>query len=82
MKTKHMIFGLAILLVILFFIQKKEHVSSTPPATTALNLSNEAIQNISKIYADTDNTATFNNLKATGDTTTTKLCIGKTCITV
>ena len=26
-------------------------------------------------------TATFNNLRSSGDTTTTKICIGKTCIT-
>jgi hypothetical protein len=61
MKTKHIIIGLIILLVVLFFIQKKEHAGST----TSPNLSNEAIQNIAKIYADTSNTATFNNIRVT-----------------
>ena len=43
MKTKHIIIGLIILLVVLFFIQKKEHAGST---ATPTSLSNEAIQNI------------------------------------
>ena len=64
MKTKHIIIGLAILLVILFIVQKKEHAGSTPPTTP--NLSNEAVQNIAKIYADTNNEAVFNNVKITG----------------
>jgi hypothetical protein len=64
MKTKHIIIGLIIVLVVLFFVQKKEHAGSTPP-----NLSNEAIQNIAKIYADTNNTAVFNNIKTTGEAT-------------
>ena len=67
MKTKHIIIGLTILIIILFIVQKKEHAGSTPPATP--NLSNEAIQNIAKIYADTNNEAVFNNLKATGNAT-------------
>jgi microcystin-dependent protein len=68
MKTKHIIIGLAIILVVLFFVQKKEHAGSTPPATTSIpNLSNEAVQNIAKIYADTNNEAVFNNVKITGD---------------
>jgi hypothetical protein len=64
MKTKHIIIGLIIVLVVLFFVQKKEHAGSTPP-----NLSNEAIQNIAKVYADTNNTAVFNNIKTTGEAT-------------
>jgi hypothetical protein len=63
MKTKHIIIGLIILVGLLFLIQKNEHAGSTPPAQ---NLSNEAIQNIAKIYADTNNEAIFNNIKATG----------------
>jgi hypothetical protein len=65
MKTKHIIIGLIIVLVVLFFVQKKEHAGST--ATP--KLSNEAIQNIAKVYADTTGTATFNNIKAS-DTAT------------
>ena len=65
MKTKHIIIGLAILIVILFIVQKKENADSTSPATQ--NLSNEAVQNIAKIYADTNNEAVFNNVKITGD---------------
>ena len=85
METKHIIIGLVVILIVLLVVQQKEHASSTPP-TTSLTLSNEAIQNISKVYADTNNTATFNNIRATGDvigaqTTTVKLCIGTTCIT-
>ena len=64
MKTKYIIIGLAILLVILFFVQNKEHAGSTTSKTQ--NLSNEAIQNIAKIYADTIQTASFNNLNVTG----------------
>ncbi len=62
MKTKHIIITLIIVLLILFFVQKKEHAGSTPP------LSNEAIQNIAKVYADTTGTSTFNNIRATGTT--------------
>ena len=67
MKTKHIIVSLIIVLVILFFVQKKEHAGSTPPPTQ--NLSNEAIQNIAKIYADTNNEVIFNNVKTTGKIT-------------
>lgn len=65
MKTKHIIIGLVVILIVLFLVQQKEHAGSTPP-TTIPNLSNEAIQNISKVYADTSNTATFNNINTTG----------------
>ncbi len=74
MKTKHIIIGLIILIGILFFIQKKEHAGTVPPpaspasptstANTQL-LSNEAIQNIAKVYADTSGIATFNNINVT-----------------
>ena len=63
MKTKHIIIGLIIVLVVLFFVQKKEHAGSTQP------LSNEAIQNIAKVYADTTGTVTFNNIKTNGEST-------------
>ncbi len=66
MKNKYIIGGLIIFIVLFFIIQQnKEHAGSTPPPTPPL--SNEAIQNNSKIYADTNNTATFNNLTVTGN---------------
>ncbi len=65
MKTKNIIIGLIILLVVLFFLQHKEHAAGSVSATSAL--SNEAIQNLAKIYADTNNTAAFNNIRATGN---------------
>ncbi len=61
MKTKHIIFGLLIFVLLFLFIQNKEHAGSTSPP-----LSNEAIQNIAKVYSDTANTATFNNIQTTG----------------
>ncbi len=64
MKTKYIIIGLVILLMILFFVKNKEHAGST-----SQKISNEAIQNISKVYADTKNTVSFNNLRITGKTT-------------
>jgi microcystin-dependent protein len=63
MKTKHIIIGLLILLVVLFLMQKKEHAGST----ASVKLSNEAIQNIATVYADTNNEVSFNNIKATGN---------------
>ena len=60
MKTKHIIIILVIILIIIFLIQKKEHAGSTTPT-----LSNEAIQNIAKIYADTIQVASFNNINIT-----------------
>ena len=68
MKTKHIIIGLIILVVVLFLMQKKEHAGST-----ATQLSNEAIQNIGKVYGDTRNTASFNSINATGSITTKNL---------
>jgi hypothetical protein len=61
MKSKHIIIGLVILLFVVFFTQKKEHAGSTTQT-----LSNEAIQNIAKVYADTNSIAAFNNIKVTG----------------
>ncbi len=100
MKTKYIIIGLIIILLVLYFIQNKEHLDATecrgfdctiegqrcpkgsPGATdsdyvctnkkwvavpsAAPNLSAEAIQNIAKVYADTANTANFNNIKVGG----------------
>lgn len=63
MKTKHIIIGLVVLLIVLFFVQNKEHAGSV----STQNLSNEAIQNIAKVYADTNQTASFNNINLTGN---------------
>ncbi len=65
MKTKHIIIGLIILVGLLFFIQQKEHAGTTNTS----NLSNEAVQNIAKVYADTNSTAVFNNIRSTGKIT-------------
>jgi microcystin-dependent protein len=62
MKIKYIILGLVILLIILFLVQKKEHIT---PSSSTKNYSSEAIQNIANIYADTKNTATFNNINIT-----------------
>jgi microcystin-dependent protein len=62
MKIKYIILGLVILLIILFLVQKKEHITQS---SSTKNLSTEAIQNIANIYADTKNTATFNNINIT-----------------
>jgi microcystin-dependent protein len=62
MKSKHIIIGLVVILIVLFFVQNKEHAGSVSTQT----LSNEAIQNIAKVYADTTTTASFNNLNVTG----------------
>jgi hypothetical protein len=61
MKNKYII-AVIIVLVLLFFVQYKEHADSTP----GQNLSNEAIQNIAKVYSDSSSIATFNNLNVTG----------------
>jgi hypothetical protein len=66
---------LLIVIILIFINNKSEHVESTPPATppattpSVPNLSAEAIQNIAKIYADSNNIAIFNNIRATGKIT-------------
>ncbi len=69
MKTKYIIITLIIVLLIIFLTQSKEHAGSTQPSsnTSISVLSNEAVQNISKVYADTTQTATFNNINVTGN---------------
>lgn len=71
MSRNHIIISILIIIIIIIFINNKsEHAGSTPPATPNVpNLSAEAIQNIAKIYADTNNTATFNNINITGKIT-------------
>jgi hypothetical protein len=73
MRSKYIIFGLIIFVLLFFFTQNKEHAgsgstpppSSTTPSTTPI-LSNEAIQNVARVYADANNTAVFNNVNITG----------------
>ncbi len=62
MKIKHIIIFLIVVLLVLFFTQQKEHLSSKTP-----NLSSEAVQNIAKVYADTKESAYFNNINTTGN---------------
>ncbi len=51
-----------IIFLVVFFTQKKEHARSTNKQL----LSNEAVQNIAKVYADTKSISAFNNIKVTG----------------
>jgi microcystin-dependent protein len=62
MKNKYIIIGLIILVGLLFLMQNKEHAGST-----SLALSNEAVQSIATVYANTNGTATFNNIRANSD---------------
>ncbi len=61
MKNKYIIICLIFLLLIIFFIQKKEYLE-----TTSLKISDEAVQNIAKVYADSKQTAYFNNIQVKG----------------
>jgi microcystin-dependent protein len=64
MKLRDIIMGImfVLLLLILYNIQKNSLYANTE------NFSNiQAVQNIAKVYADTSGTATFNNLKITGN---------------
>ena len=60
------IYIIIILLVLLvgvyLYNNKKEHAGNVSSST----LSNQAIQNIASVYADTTGTATFNNIRTTG----------------
>ena len=69
MKTKHIIIGLVVILFVIFFMQNKEHAGSTGSTP---NLSSEAVQNIAKVYADSAQTASFNNIRVSGNTTVNK----------
>ncbi len=71
MKTKYIIITLIIILLIIFLTQTKEHAGSTSSTSSVPVLSNEAIQNLAKVYADITNTATFNNLNVTGSSNLT-----------
>jgi hypothetical protein len=65
MKLKHIIIGLVILFLVVFFTQKNEHAGST----TTQSLSNESIQNIASVYANTTGTSVFNNIRVSGNAT-------------
>lgn len=62
MNNTQILVGVIILLVIILIVinKKAEHLD-------APNLSNEAIQNISSVYANTTGQAVFNNIKVTGN---------------
>ena len=57
---KVIIFVVVIIAIFLFINNKSEHLDATVP------LSNEAIQNIASVYADTKGTNAFNNITVTG----------------
>ena len=65
MKTEHKVIVVVLLIIIgfLFFNNQSEHVDNVAPQT----LSNEAIQNIVSVYANTTGTSTFNNLNVTNN---------------
>lgn len=66
MKRIHVIIGLLIILLLLItFHSKSENAGSI----NSKNLSNEAVQNIASVYANTTGTAIFNNIQATGKIT-------------
>jgi len=62
MNNTQILVGVIILLVVILVVMNKkaEHLD-------APNLSNEAIQNISSVYANTAGQAVFNNIKVTGN---------------
>ncbi len=75
MKQKYIIIIIIIIVIVLFFYNKSEHLDTT-------SISNEAIQNIASVYADSKQTATFNNIKSIGGGTfnnikTTEIVSGK-----
>ena len=61
MNRKHIIIGLLIVLVIIYLSQTQKRENLDAP-----NLSNEAIQNIASVYANTSGEAVFNKIKVTG----------------
>jgi hypothetical protein len=64
MKRNHIIVGIFVIifLVIILTYNQQENAGSLSTA----NNNTEAIQNIASVYADTNRTATFNNLTTTG----------------
>jgi len=68
MERKQIILGLIVVLVIVFILtQRRENDDGTiAPSTT---LSNEAVQSIASVYANTTGTAAFNNINVTGVST-------------
>lgn len=68
MESSHkFIIGLLIILIFLILYKKQENAGSTDMSSGSLAYSTEAVQNISKVYADTSGTATFNNVQITGN---------------
>lgn len=59
MNKTDVIFLLVIIIAILFLYKKQENFTSTE--------SNEAVQNIASVYAETSGTVSFNNLNVTGN---------------
>ena len=68
MSLHKIIIGLLIILIVLILYKRQENAGNT--ATTAGGLNNfsaEALANIAKVYADTKQTAGFNNITVTGN---------------
>jgi outer membrane lipoprotein SlyB len=68
MKKIHIIIVLLIILLLIITIRSQSENAGTVNSNSK-NLSNEAVQNIASVYANTIGTATFNNLRATGKIT-------------
>jgi outer membrane lipoprotein SlyB len=68
MKKIHIIIVLLIILLLIITIRSQSENAGTVNSNSK-NLSNEAVQNIASVYANTTGTATFNNLRATGKIT-------------
>ena len=63
MHRNHIIILFIIVIIILYLLNNRKENAGNVSATS---LSNEAIQNISSVYANTTGTASFNNLVVTG----------------
>jgi microcystin-dependent protein len=66
MPTKQILIGIILILLIIFVILNTKSEHNT---TINTNLTGEAIQNISSVYADTKGKAIFNNIEVTGNAT-------------
>ena len=59
MKTEYILALILILIAILFLYKQRENLDAS-------GLSNEALQNIAKVYGDKDGIVSFNNMNVTG----------------
>ncbi len=66
MKRIHIIIVLLIILLLIITFHAQSENAGTVNSNSK-NLSNEAVQNIASVYANTTGTATFNNVRVTGN---------------